>query len=425
MRITAYNRGPDPATLHIVPQLWFPNTWSWPTEKPPMPSLTGSVRGSEDIRCVTVRHPTLGKTYLYCLPSPPPVGPTNDFEVDPEIDVVQPNLLFTENNTNFSRLYGGTNETLYVKDAFHDHIIPSHRPPSSESQPEGFFSPRIRSRTASSFGDEKPDVPEEGPCTPFPATPSFVNPEQKGTKSAAHYVFSDVPGHGGCAVVRLKLTPSRLGKDISLEDEVAFDDAVEERRQEADEFYNSLVFGPITDDLKQIMRQAFGGMLWTKQYYRFIQKEWLEGDPAQPPPPPNRKFIRNRVRLLHKFLTFPSLSDMFVGNRSGNICILKISCPCLTSMSTFLATLTRIYSLSLFLRFRWEYPFFAAWDTAFHCIPLAVVDPAFAKKQLDLLTREWYMKPDGQIPAYEWNFSDVNPPVHAWSVYFCECMRFY
>ena len=105
-----------------------------------------------------------------------------------------------------------------------------------------------------------------------------------------------MPGHGGCAVVRLKLTPSRIGKDISLEDEVAFDDAVEERRQEADEFYSSFIFGAISDDLKQIMRQAFGGMLWTKQYYRFIQKEWLEGDPAQPPPPPNRKFIRNKVR---------------------------------------------------------------------------------------------------------------------------------
>ena len=96
-------------------------------------------------------------------------------------------------------------------------------------------------------------------------------------------------------MVRLKLTPSRLGKDVSLEDELVFDDAVEERRQEADEFYSSLVFGPITDDLKQIMRQAFAGMLWTKQYYRFVQKEWLGGDPAQPPPPPNRKFIRNRV----------------------------------------------------------------------------------------------------------------------------------
>ena len=262
-----------------------------------MPSLTGSIRGNDNIRCINVRHPTLGKTHLYCLPSPPPVGPTNEFEVDLEAEV-QPELLFTENNSNFSRLYGGTNESLYVKDAFHDHIISSHRPPESDSQPEQAFSPRIRSRTASSYSSEKPNLPEEGPCTPFPPTSSFVNPDNKGTKSAAHYTFRDVPGHGGCAVVRLKLTPSRIGKDLSLEDEVIFDDIVEERRQEADEFYGSLALGPMSDDLKQIMRQALSGMLWMKQFYRFVQKEWLEGDPAQPPPPPNRKFIRNRVGFL-------------------------------------------------------------------------------------------------------------------------------
>jgi len=317
-------------------------------------------------------------------------------------------MMFTENNTNFSRLYGGTNESLFVKDAFHDHIIPSHRPPASESH-EGFFSQRIRSRTASSFGDEKPEVPEEGPCTPFPATPSFINPEEKGTKFGAHYTFSDVPGYGGCAVVRLKLTPSRIGKDISLEDEVVFDDAVEERRQEADEFYNSLVFGPITDDLKQIMRQAFGGMLWTKQYYRFIQKEWLEGDPAQPPPPPNRKFIRNKVCPEH--VSQPTFANVFKLQDWKHMYIEDI-----LSMPDKYISIYRLFCVYAhpLISSRWEYPFFAAWDTAFHCIPLAVVDPAFAKKQLDLLTREWYMKPDGQIPAYEWNFSDVNPPVHAW-----------
>ncbi|KAJ7703229.1 Six-hairpin glycosidase-like protein [Mycena rosella] len=359
IRITAYNRGPDPATLHIIPQLWFPNTWSWVIDKPPMPSMSASVRS--DINCVTVKHPSLGKTHLFCLPSPPPVGPTGVFQSENENDVIEPELLFTENNTNFSRLYGGTNETPYVKDAFHDHIVSSHRPPASEEEEE-FFSPKIRSRTASSFGGEIPEEPEQGPCTPFPPTPNFVNPEQTGTKSAAHYVFRDVPGQGGCAVVRMKLTPLNPKKDPSLEDEILFDDAVEARRQEADEFYGSLVFG-------------VGGMLWTKQYYKFIQKEWIEGDPSQPPPPPERKFIRNREwRHMH-------IADI-------------LSMPD-----------------------KWEYPFFAAWDTAFHCIPLAVVDPAFAKKQLDLLTREWYMAPDGQIPAYEWNFSDVNPPVHAWATF--------
>lgn len=260
-----------------------------------MPSLSASIRG--DINCITARHDTLGKTHLYCLPSPPPVGPTGEFAGDPEIEAIEPELLFTENNTNFSRLYGGTNETPYVKDAFHDHIITSHRPPASDSN-EDFFSPKIRSRTASSFGTKDAPGPlerEQGPCTPFPPGPSFINPEKKGTKSAAHYIFRDVPGQGGCAVVRMKLTPLTPKKDASLEDEVLFDDAIEARRQEADEFYNALVFGPISDDLKQIMRQALGGMLWTKQYYQFIQKQWIEGDPSQPAPPPERKGIRNKA----------------------------------------------------------------------------------------------------------------------------------
>ncbi|KAF8210200.1 Six-hairpin glycosidase-like protein [Mycena galopus ATCC 62051] len=353
IRITAYNRGPDPATLHIIPQLWFPNTWSWFIDKPPMPSMSASVRS--DINCVSVKHPSLGKTHLFCLPSPPPVSPEGVFQSGNENDVIEPDLLFTENNTNFARLYGGTNETPYA--------------------PEDILSPKILPETTSSSGEEISQESEQGPSTPSPSTPDFVNPERTGTKSAAHYVFRDVPGQGGCAVVRLKLTPLTPKKDPSLEDEIIFDDAVEARRQEADEFYASLVFGPISQDLQQIMRQALGGMLWTKQYYKFIQKEWIEGDPAQPPPPPERQHIRNREwRHMH-------IADI-------------LSMPD-----------------------KWEYPFFAAWDTAFHCIPLAVVDPAFAKKQLDLLTREWYMKPDGQIPAYEWNFSDVNPPVHAWATF--------
>ncbi|EKM74956.1 hypothetical protein AGABI1DRAFT_80479 [Agaricus bisporus var. burnettii JB137-S8] len=372
IRITSYNRGPDPATLHVIPQLWFPNTWSWPLETPPKPNLTGSVRGKDKTSTITARHPTLGKTHLHCLPSPPPVGPTNEFDSTSGIDSVDPELLFTENDTNFSRLYGGTNQTLYVKDAFHDHIIASHRPPVHDSEKEDTFIQRIRPRSL--HGASECNSPEEGPCTPFPPTQSYVNMNMEGTKSAAHYTFDNVPG-GGCAVVRLKLTPSRIGSDPSLEDEVLFDDTIEERRQEADEFYNALGLGMISEDLKQVMRQALGGMLWTKQYYRFIQKEWLEGDPAQPAPPPERKHIRNQHwRHLH-------IEDV-------------LSMPD-----------------------KWEYPFFAAWDTAFHCIPLAVVDPSFAKKQLDLLTREWYMKPDGQIPAYEWNFSDVNPPVHAWATF--------
>lgn len=252
------------------------------------------MRGNDKTSTVTARHPTLGKTHLHCLPSPPPVGPTNEFDSSSETVSVDPELLFTENDTNFSRLYGGTNQALYVKDAFHDHIIPSHRPPLQDSPKEDFFKQRIRPRTPSYYESADRNSPEEGPCTPFPPTQSYVNPNMEGTKAAAHYTFDNVPG-GGCAVVRLKLTPSRIGSDPSLEDEALFDDAIEERRQEADEFYQSLGLGSISEDLRQVMRQAFGGMLWTKQFYRFIQKEWIEGDPAQPPPPPERKHVRNKV----------------------------------------------------------------------------------------------------------------------------------
>lgn len=210
------------------------------------------------------------KQYMYCLPSPPPVDAKGVFVTNEDV-VIQPELIFTENDTNFHRLYGGKNVSPYVKDAFHDHIIPCHRPASGSN----------------------------GPITP-PSTSQqspFVNPDKRGTKSAAHYIFENVPGNGGCAVVRLRLTPRSVSKLPNLEDEGAFDAVIEERREEADEFYNSLVFGPMSDDLKQIMRQALGGMLWTKQYYHFIQKEWIDGDPAQPPPPPGRKHVRNKVRL--------------------------------------------------------------------------------------------------------------------------------
>ena len=225
---------------------------------------------------------------LYCLPSPPPVGPEDEPEVelaDSEDDSVYPTLLFTENETNYQRLYGGINENGHAKDAFHDHIISSHRP-----KMDSFFG---RPRTSSHETDEE----EQGPRTPFPDESCFVNPSQKGTKSGAHYVFHDVPGKGGCAVVRLKLTPVKASRDPTLNDEVLFDEIMEERRQEANEFYDNLAGNGITDDFKQIMRQALSGMLWSKQYYQFIQQQWIEGDPAQPPPPPERKWVRNRVSL--------------------------------------------------------------------------------------------------------------------------------
>jgi hypothetical protein len=240
---------------------------------------------------IKIAHPTLGKSNLYCMSSPPPVGPGDDTEFDDDAGV-EPELLFTENDTNFQRLYGGKNQVPWAKDAFHDHIIPAHRPAKDSDAGSGFFSGKVHSRQYTSADD---DEVEYGPRTPFPAEDSFVNPERKGTKAAAHYVFENVPGKGGVAVVRLKMTPKSASRDPAVEDEGVFDDVVDERREEADEFYSSLVLGPITDDLKQIMRQGLAGMMWTKQYYEFIQKPWAEGDPAQPPPPPQRKYVRNKV----------------------------------------------------------------------------------------------------------------------------------
>ena len=214
---------------------------------------------------------------MYCLPSPPPVDAEGIFVTDEDV-VIQPELIFTENDTNFRRLYGGQNASPYVKDAFHDHIVPCHRLVSEGNDCKG-----TRQSIPASTSQQSP----------------FVSPEKRGTKSAAHYIFQNVPANGGCAVVRIRLTPQSVSKISNLEDEGAFDGVIEERREEADEFYNSLVFGPMSDDFKQIMRQALGGMLWTKQYYHFVQKEWIEGDPAQPPPPPGRKHIRNKVCLLN------------------------------------------------------------------------------------------------------------------------------
>lgn len=376
IRITAYNRGPDPADLHILPQLFFRNTWSWPKEMPKdRPELHQSAEGT-----IEANHPTLGKRYLYCTPSPAPAAPAKGGVVMVDGPSIVPDLLFTENETNFERLYGGKNRTPYVKDAFHDYLIPKHRPrqankaKADEAAQADEKKQEQTQEKEEQVTDEDQEVDVEADV--YDATGErFVNPEKFGTKSAAHYSFTQVPGKGGCVVVRLKLTTKTPDEDPSITDEEEFDDLIEDRRVDADEFFARIGKGPMTDDLRNIMRQALSGMLWTKQYYQFIQKEWIEGDPGQPPPPPGRKNVRNKEwkhLYINDILSMPD---------------------------------------------KWEYPWFATWDTAFHCIPLAMVDPGFAKKQLDLMTREWYMKPDGALPAYEWNFSDVNPPVHAWATF--------
>lgn len=303
---------------------------------------------------ITAVHETLGKVHLYCMPSPPPVGPNGEpvpnvngegedgeeggEEEEEEGESVEPELLFTENNSNFKRLWGVPNETEYVKDAFHDHIIPSHRPPA-EKLANGHFGtegadrgeaasdqPSSSNGHANGAEEGSPEGSERSTPTPNGSARggfNFVNPKRTGTKAAAHYTFENVPGNGGCAVVRLKLVPSSSStttststsssapssvsasdpeSDPTLEDEGLFDDAMEERRQEADEFYGKLILGPVTDDLKAIMRQAMGGMMWTKQYYRFVCEEWLNGDKAQPPPPWERKQrTPNKVRDCFRF----------------------------------------------------------------------------------------------------------------------------
>ena len=310
IRITATNRGPEAAPLHILPTLWFRNTWAWQRTDPDPAGLRADERPQlREIApgVVTAEHRTLGDYFLqlYC----------ND----------SPELLFTDNETNAARLWGGSNQTPFVKDGINEHVVNGHR--------------------------------------------ETVNPAHVGSKVAARYVRHIAPGATETVTLRLS--------DSQLED--PFADAqgiVDLRRAEADAYYN-WQFGAQTmsQDERRIQRQAFAGMLWSKQFYFYEVEEWLDGDPSGPTPPQDRKHGRNADwRHLHN-------ADV-------------ISMPD-----------------------KWEYPWYAAWDLAFHCIPLAMVDADFAKRQLVLMLREWYMHPNGQIPAYEWAFGDVNPPVHAWAAW--------
>lgn len=309
IKISIINRGPAAKPLHLLPNLWFRNTWSWnPNQEKPFLKLLSS---DAHISVVEASHPSLGEKWLYCH---------NATE-----------LLFTENETNDERLFGTKNASPYVKDGINNYLVQGQK--------------------------------------------AAVNPHQIGTKFAAHYeLWLDA---GETKIVQLRLSdtsPDPGGAEKGFEPfGVDFDTIYQNRLSEADEFYQRICPWPLPEDKRNVQRQAFAGMLWSKQYYFYVVEEWLKGDPAEPPPPPERKHGRNH-EWLHLFnddvLSMPD---------------------------------------------KWEYPWFAAWDLAFHLIPIAVIDPDFAKFQLDRLTREWYMHPNGQIPAYEWKFSDVNPPVHAWA----------
>ncbi|MDB4948191.1 MAG: uncharacterized protein JWM27_840 [Gemmatimonadetes bacterium] len=303
-RITVANRGPDAAPLHLLPTLWFRDTWSWGRHSY-RPTLSRVDTASGEPPQMLAHHESLGAYRLTC-------------EGDPE-------LLFTENEPNVQRLYGTPNAVPHVKDAFHARVVDGDR--------------------------------------------DAVNPKHAGTKAAAWYRM-DVPA-GETRVVRLRLSATEAGAR-AVEPEF-FDRTMSLRRREADAFHATLTEPGVSDDERAIQRQAVAGLLWSKQFYHYDVRTWLHGDPGLPPPPSERAAGRNR--------TWTHLNNHDV-----------LSMPD-----------------------KWEYPWYAAWDLAFHCIPLALVDADFAKDQLVLLLREWYMHPNGQLPAYEWAFGDVNPPVHAWA----------
>ena len=331
IRLIVVNRGPETATLHLLPSLWFRNTWSWGKDDR-RPTIRKTA-GLQNCQCVEVEHWQYGKRWLLCAG--------------------QPQLLFTENQTDYERIFNVKNPTPFVKDAFHEYLIHKNQ--------------------------------------------AAINPQQNGTKMAAYYPLTLSPGDS--ATLKLRLTdmdplgemksdskkPGSVPSPAHAEpnDEVpsasdfgtGFDRLFDLRQKEADDFYASRVPKDISEDARSVMRQALSGMMWSKQFYHYDVLSWLTGDPGQPPPPEERWNGRNKdwTQLYNDDIV--SMPD------------------------------------------KWEYPWYAAWDLAFHCVSLAIIDPDFAKDQLVLLLREWYMNPNGQLPAYEWAFSDVNPPVHAWAAW--------
>ena len=308
IQIQVINRGTEAKTLHLLPTLWFRNTWSWDYNQP-KPTLKAIQAELGKVSIIEASHPNLEQYWLYCIDSP--------------------ELLFTENETNYNRLFGAENTSPYVKDGINNYVVNGQK--------------------------------------------ETVNPNQVGTKAAAHYILEIGAGETQTVRLRLSNTPPGEGGVESFSSD--FDTLIQTRIREADEFYQRISPFPMREELRNMQRQAFAGMLWSKQYYQYGVEDWLKGDSATPTPPAERKQGRN-----HQWF--------------------HLSCEDILSMPD-----------------KWEYPWFAAWDLAFHAIPLAIIDPDFAKNQLDLMTREWYMHPNGQIPAYEWKFSDVNPPVHAWATW--------
>ena len=303
IKITAFNRGPDLSSLTLCPTLWFRNTWSWGsvTDKPVVRQRISSL----GIKAIEAEHSYYGKRWLLC-------------DGDPE-------LLFTENESNRERLWNSVNPTPYVKDALHRYLIQKEH--------------------------------------------HAVNPDKIGTKAAACYQLRISPGSQ--VGIKLRLT-NTLPKEAAFGK--TFNAIFAKRKSEAYDFY-AMRSENLSPDEQSIQRQAFAGLLWSKQFYHYDVRTWSRGDSVGPSPPSGRDEIRN-------------------------------------------GSWTHLYNADVIsMPDKWEYPWYATWDLAFHCIPLAQIDPDFAKEQLLLFLREWYMHPNGQLPAYEWSFNDVNPPVHAWAAW--------
>jgi hypothetical protein len=313
IRITAHNRGPTAAPLHILPTLWFRNSWAWAGKPRPEPVITherdgGSILIADDTAMLpeeAIAHYRLGRRWLYAPAAP---------------------ALFTDNETHGERVYGpgNTSRKIHTKDAFHRRLC-------------------------------------EGDT-------STVRPDGRGTKAALHYQ-SMVPA-GGSMTVRLRLTDRPTREALAHVDRI-----ISERKAEADEFYEALAPADASADEKLVQRRALAGVLWSKQCYLFDVARWLDGDDPEHPPPAARQNGRNAHWRHLNSMRVMSMPD------------------------------------------KWEYPWFAAWDLAFHCLPLALVDSKFAKDQLWMLLFEQFQHPSGQLPAYEWEFGDLNPPVHAWAVW--------
>jgi hypothetical protein len=303
IQISVANRGPEAATLHVLPTLWFRNTWTWWPEQP-KPSLR-EAPAEVGRSAIHASHAALGDYRLYCEGSPP--------------------LLFTENDTNNERIFGSRNGTPYVKDGINNFVVAGKR--------------------------------------------EAVNPQPAGTKAAAHYQINVAAG--ATAFIRLRLCSGTDAGPLGNQ----FDQIANQRRREADELYQAKTPPGIGRDAANMMRQAYAGMLWTKQYFFLDANKWLEEHGADPMHP--------KSRIVRNLEWFHMVSEDIL------------------SMPD-----------------KWEYPWFAAWDLAFHALALSMVDIDFAKRQLDLLLEQAYLHPTGQIPAYEWNFSDVNPPVHAFATIF-------